>query len=1043
MILSDKFINDDFSDNDIIKLRVARRKISSKKITKMYDDMEDFFHNAKQSITSNIDVHILNSVYNNNCTKTDIETPSAYQGVATLIPLLIQSERFYYSLDGTHKKIIPIRPHSTILQASKLWKKNDNDAFIGYFDVPELNNRMDIKLIGYITGFESYVIFMNQEDNTCSLAQLSLNMPSWEMHKVMSIPDGLFEEQIEQVYEKIKTLPAVKKTKSIRSPIKKNIELLNGIQPKMYIELHLGDNDYPFAKVAMLYDTFLLSMINNSANVQKITDIFEGSNNTSYSIERDMLAEKNILEQAMNLGINIKDIVNGMQANSYSKEYPIDKQQELSHCNLSLIHIQKILDMQNMQDNGYENSNFVIAQANNWDIELTDKYELNASVEASSNKNRTGDDKDEGNNWFDFSLGLSVNGQVYDGIVFLRQVLKAPNLLNSTDAITYVPLSAVNNDPENKQANTRRQFVGIETKQLQGLIAPLFEILNSGNNSIMPHNSAMLAEIADFVSVNGAHDLQRIGQKLREFKKIESVTVPPSLQAQLRDYQQDGLNWLNFLYEHQLSGILADDMGLGKTLQTIAHIVLQRDKLNQYNIDNNLNNKNGETAKLEPILIVVPTSVTGNWQKELDKFAPHLKVLVFYAKDRKTHLAELSNLLDYDVIITTYSLVSKDIEELSSIKWHMVILDEAQYIKNAVTQNAQAVCQLKSRHRLCLTGTPIENHLGELWSQFNFLLPRFLGTHKNFSKNFTRKEVKNVEEYEYALAALQKKIHPFILRRTKQQVATELPAKTEIIQNINMDTEQRNLYELIRAAMDSKVQEAIAEKGFSRSRIAILDALLKLRQICCHPRLLRLNNDKDADIDVNIDKPKSKAKKVKDKTNTHQAASAKFDFTIDFIKELIDEGRSILLFSQFVEMLDIFEEQLKIEGIEYSYISGKIDSTKRQEQVDNFQSGKTKLFLLSLKSGGVGLNLTAADTVINYDPWWNPATEKQAIDRAYRIGQDKPVFVYRLITQGTIEEKINILQQKKQALMDNLIDGKLSSADLTANDLEFLFKPSN
>jgi SNF2 family DNA or RNA helicase len=489
--------------------------------------------------------------------------------------------------------------------------------------------------------------------------------------------------------------------------------------------------------------------------------------------------------------------------------------------------------------------------------------------------------------------------------------------------------------------------------------------------------------------------LRQLNEKLRDFRAVRAVAPPTGLQASLRGYQQEGLNWLQFLREYGLAGILADDMGLGKTVQALAHL---------------LEEKNSGRAD-RPSLVVAPTSLMTNWRQETERFAPALKLLVLHGVERKQYYEKLK---DYDLIITSYALLPRDEGILVREKFHLIILDEAQYIKNPKTKYAQIVCQLSARHHLCLTGTPMENHLGELWSQFNFLLPGFLGGEVQFRRVFRTPIEKGADLPRRDLLA--RRIGPFVLRRRKEDVATELPPKTEIRQNVELAGAQRDLYETIRLAMHARVQDEVRSKGLSRAHIIILDALLKLRQVCCDPRLVKL----DA------------ARAV--------AESAKLELLMDLVPEMLAEGRRILLFSQFTSMLALIQEQLAAASIPYVLLTG--ETSDRATPIQKFQDGQVPLFLISLKAGGTGLNLTAADTVIHYDPWWNPAVETQATDRAHRIGQTKSVFVYKLITVGTVEEKILALQDRKRGLVEGLLDERRKETPaLTPEDLQVLFAP--
>jgi len=404
--------------------------------------------------------------------------------------------------------------------------------------------------------------------------------------------------------------------------------------------------------------------------------------------------------------------------------------------------------------------------------------------------------------------------------------------------------------------------------------------------------------------------------------------------------------------------------------------------------------------------VVAPTSLMGNWQAEAARFAPGLRVLLLHGKDRAERFDQMA---DADLVLTTYPLLGRDEVALRAQRFHLLILDESQYIKNHRARAAQVACLLDARHRLCLTGTPLQNHLGELWSQFHFLMPGLLGDDKSFRTRFRKPIEQGGDMRRQEL--LMRRVKPFMLRRTKDKVATELPPKTEVVVPVEFSAAQGDLYETVRVAMDRKVREEIGRKGLARSQIVILDALLKLRQVCCDPRLLRPNS---------------------------AAGSAKLDTLMDLLDTLLSEGRKVLVFSQFTSMLALIEAELKERAIDYALLTG--DTLDRAAPVAAFQQGQVDVFLISLKAGGVGLNLTSADTVIHYDPWWNPASENQATDRAWRIGQQQPVFVYKLIARGTLEEKIQALQRRKGELADAVLDaeGGLAPA-LGAEDLQAIF----
>lgn len=435
-------------------------------------------------------------------------------------------------------------------------------------------------------------------------------------------------------------------------------------------------------------------------------------------------------------------------------------------------------------------------------------------------------------------------------------------------------------------------------------------------------------------------------------------------------------------------------MGLGKTVQTLAHLQLEK-----------------EQGRLQHAsLIVAPTSLMGNWEAEAKRFTPELKILVFHGSNR--HQDEFDQ---YDVIVSTYGLIQRDKARFVNYPFYYLILDEAQFIKNAKTKTTQIIQQIQARHRLCLSGTPLENHLGELWSLFHFLMPGLLGDARQFRRFFKIPIEKNADEERRVLLA--NRVQPFMLRRSKNQVARELPDKTEVVQLIELADAQRDLYEAIRITMEQKVREAIARQGMGKSHIVLLDALLKLRQVCCDPRLLSIPEAKIA-----------------------HGTSAKLDVLMDLVVNLIEEGRRILIFSQFTSMLELIEERLKANQLQYLKLTGQ--TVNRHQLVNTFQEGNIPLFLISLKAGGTGLNLTRADTVIHYDPWWNPAAEEQATDRSHRIGQKNPVFVYKLISAGTVEEVILAMQEKKKQLIEGVLGEQTGSLQhLTVKDIEQFFAP--
>ncbi len=476
--------------------------------------------------------------------------------------------------------------------------------------------------------------------------------------------------------------------------------------------------------------------------------------------------------------------------------------------------------------------------------------------------------------------------------------------------------------------------------------------------------------------LQGAAGLQLLAERLRDAGTPQPVAVPAGLRLDLRPYQLSGLAWLQYLREHRLGGILADDMGLGKTAQALAHLLVEK-----------------EAGRLDrPALVVLPTSLLFNWCAEAQRMAPGLRLLVLQGADRARHFGRIA---EHDVVLTTYPLLWRDIEALVAHAFHIVILDEAQAVKNATSRSAGALRRLQARHRLCLTGTPLENNLGELWAQFDFLMPGFLGDSRSFARLW-RKPIENNGETLRA-QRLAQQVRPFILRRRKQDVATELPPLTEVIERVQLLGKQRELYESVRVASDEIVRRMLTRRGFAGAQITILDALLKLRQVCCDPRLLKGH-----------------------KTPRHMER-AKLDWLHDQLPALVAEGRHVLVFSQFTELLSLIELELDALSLPWLALTGRTPVARRSEVVQRFQAGAVPILLVSLKAGGQGLNLTAADTVIHMDPWWNPAVEAQATARAHRIGQTQPVFVYKLIAEGSIEERMLALQSRKRTLAEGIL----------------------
>ncbi|HKI05732.1 MAG TPA: DEAD/DEAH box helicase [Thermoanaerobaculia bacterium] len=508
-----------------------------------------------------------------------------------------------------------------------------------------------------------------------------------------------------------------------------------------------------------------------------------------------------------------------------------------------------------------------------------------------------------------------------------------------------------------------------------------------------PAQAALLdAWLADEPDVTFDDAFERARQRLQGFAGVAPADAPPGFHGELRGYQRAGLGWLHFLRDFGFGGCLADDMGLGKTIQVLALLETRRVLR--------------AVEGLPPSLVVVPRSLVFNWLAEAAKFTPELRVLDYTGTGRRARQED--PFADCDVVLTTYGTLRRDIAALRQREFDYVILDEAQAIKNAASQTAQAARLLRGRHRLALSGTPVENHLGELWSLLGFLNPGLLGASPLLATR--SEELRDPDPGARELLA--RALRPFILRRTKEQVAPELPAKVEQTLFCELPPKQRRHYDELRDHYRTALGSRIDEQGLGRNKILVLEALLRLRQAACHPGLL-------------------------DPDRAHEP-SAKLDLLVPQLHEILAEGHKALVFSQFTSFLALLRDRLDREGVSYLYLDGR--TRARREKVETFQSDPTcQLFLISLKAGGLGLNLTAADYVYLLDPWWNPAVESQAIDRAHRIGQTRPVFASRLVVRDTVEEKILELQKSKRDLADAVIqaDGSVL-ASLSREDLELL-----
>jgi superfamily II DNA or RNA helicase len=604
---------------------------------------------------------------------------------------------------------------------------------------------------------------------------------------------------------------------------------------------------------------------------------------------------------------------------------------------------------------------------------------------------------EERTDWFGLELGIQVDGKRVNVLPALLGLLEECPDAESLEALLDMPARLrVVPVGENR-------YLPIPPDRLRAVMQVLLELyrgerLAEGSlrfpRTLAPSVAKLDAALGDSARLLWAGMTSAI-ESARGLKAPAALGPPPvGLAATLRPYQEVGVEWLAALVRHEAGGVLADDMGLGKTLQTIAHLVRER--------------ASGR-ADL-PSLVVCPTSLVGNWQRELGKFAPGLRVVVVHGPRREGRFGAMSSA---DVVLTTYPILVKDLESFQKQGFHLVILDEAQAIKNPRALASQSARQLSARHRLCLSGTPVENNLEELWSLFDFLMPGFLGDLQRFRTHF-RIPIERAGNH-LKLEALRNAVSPFILRRMKEHVARDLPPKTEIVRPVELSDDQRELYESIRVAAHGDVRRAIREKGVTGSAIAILDALMKLRQVCCDPRLVNVPS----------------ARRV--------SGSAKLDCFFELLKTQLEQGRRVLVFSQFTRMLDLIANGLDERGHRFVELTGKTQD--RQRAVDRFEGREVDLFLISLKAGGTGLNLTSADTVVHYDPWWNAASQAQATDRAYRIGQTRPVFVYNLIAAGSVEERMLRLQQRKSELASSLLGLTNAPQALSEGDVDDLFAP--
>ena len=621
------------------------------------------------------------------------------------------------------------------------------------------------------------------------------------------------------------------------------------------------------------------------------------------------------------------------------------------------------------------------------------------------------------NGWFRLSLGVDVDGKRVDMAPALAKLIAAQSdpeqWLKALPTVEYVLLSV----PVPDRVKTS-QVVRIPGDRIAAILTPVFEWFQGGTvGEISMLQAALMPDLpSDTVQYFGRDHPAWLSmrERLRSGSELVPVAVATGFSATLRPYQNHGLAWLTHLHELGMGGVLADDMGLGKTVQTLAHLHRLRAlpvAVRHAPVDGSAGEK---SVGRKPNLIIAPTSVLSNWQREAERFAPTLKIHRHHGAERSSNA---SAFVGADIVLTSYPLLQRDEKMLADIEWDVVVFDEAQTLKNAKAKTYQSAQALKAHQRIALTGTPMENHLGELWAIYNVLIPGLLGDLDGFNRIF-RHPIEQRADSEQ-MKKLKARIRAFILRRGRDQVLTELPPKTEYTRWIELESAQADMYESLRTAIHDDIRKVIDKKGLKNSTIHILDALLKLRQVCCDPRLVKLPG----------------AKK-----HIATAGSAKLEWLGTHVPELLEEGRSMLIFSQFTSMLALIAEMLNAQGIAFSLLTG--DTTDRDTPIADFQAGKTRVFLLSLKAGGVGLNLTAADTIIHYDPWWNPAVEAQATARAHRMGQDKPVIVTKLVAKGTLEERMLDMLARKRELASALLEGEGNAlTGLTVADVDALLAP--
>ena len=882
----------------------------------------------------------------------------------TLLNKVIATERFYL-LDLNFKPYLTPIKIAKPLAVKFEWIVNEYGEQKLTLNIPETAVLFQLDSIWYL----DYV--------SAQLGKLETDLSIDKLMMIHSMP-FVPPDQVNIANKNIKTYTGIK------PPKPQQPELLPNIKPTpvpvMEIDsFYIGNQKYlEYAKrnkawiTAELYFKYGDIMVNPAIPE---TFVYSYNNNKLQKIECNLSKQQQMLKSLESLKLQA-DLLE-------------HKTEEPPTLNILLCH--------EIDSQGWEqvlNNTIPKLREQGWQINIADYLLPEVELDAEQWYSQLDNSTDRG--WLEFELGAVVNGEKINLLPILIRSISMAELTEagSKDKPDMARLKLAENKFLNIPKELLQQFINIVATIGYSAGTNNHQTLKISEYQLSLLNELKLAEAAQAIHKIYPDKINRVLEKLNSYAELSPKQATNNFVAELRPYQQLGLAWLEFITDIGFAGILADDMGLGKTVQALAFI----DKaISENKID-------------KPVLIIAPTSVMFNWYAEALKFTPHLKAMMHYGPDRKL---DDNTIKQYNIIITSYNVALIDKSILLQYQYALVILDEAQNIKNANAKITHTVNQLQADSRICLTGTPIENNLGELWSIFNFLMPGFLGNKNFFTKQF-RTPIEKHKDFDKQ-KLLNRITSPFILRRDKKNVLLDLPDKSEIIDYIELSESQRNLYELTLLAMNKKVNEAIQAKGIERSQILILDALLKLRQICCDPRLLKTSET--------------------DKYTVQD--SAKLVFLIEKITQLLAAGKKILLFSQFTSMLALIEEQLQKQSIAYAKLTGS--TTKRDKVVELFQSGKVNLFLISLKAGGTGLNLTAADTVIHYDPWWNPAAEMQATDRAYRIGQVNKVFVYKLITKNTIEEKIIKLQQEKQDLIQSIFADNKSATKLSSNDILTLF----